>query len=110
MRNQILDNVYKPLLEDLDIGIAQAQYLQQKYDEIKVVQLRSSQMKMLPAIKSAPNLKSLKVVDIELEKLFDEILGEPVFTSLISKHSDFYIEPENSPASDISETPGVFLM
>ena len=66
-------------------------------------------MKMLPAIKSAPNLKSLKVVDIELEKLFDEILGEPMFTSLIGEHSNFYIKPENCPASDISETPVFFL-
>ena len=85
-----MNNIYDPLLEDLEIAIAQAQYLKCKQDEAKLIGMRSSWMSYLPILKSVPNLKSLKVLDLEIEKSFDKIFGETEIMSLIGENSNFY--------------------
>ena len=48
-------------------------------------------------LKKAPNLRSIKVIDIEIEKLFQSFIGEPNFMFLLNEDSNFYIEPHHSP-------------
>lgn len=95
-RKRILNNILGPLFEDMNLIFTLATDQNRRVICNKLLKLHMKTAQYEEKLKKAPNLKSMKVIDIELEKLFNTFIRDPDFMSLIRKKSNFYIEPRQN--------------
>ena len=92
-RNQLLNNVCEPLIEEMQYALSQAKRIRSKKAEEVIQDLQLSWNQARNKLKAVPNIKSLKIIDYDIEQLYNKSFATHEFTSLLDENSNFYVTP-----------------